>query len=361
MAKRKAENMDRDQLKQRKKRRARILMRIKSYFLRLLLCAFTLVLLAVAGVMGALYVVFLGPSQTACDMVVTTMLETSALKFVPHIYFTEEEVAQIVERNKVIEPEQEIDTSLIVIDRNRPKAEGSDSEAAEKDIEIVEIKGMTYKGYMMIVKDPSRVIVGVSRKYGFDEDEPGKQLHEIVEEYGAVGGINGGAFRDSGGMGNGGMPVGLVVSEGNVMKGASNGSRNTVMGFDQDDRLLVGKFSTDQAKKLGLRDAVSFGPALVVNGEPAVIEGASSGLNPRTAIGQRADGAVLMLVIDGRQVNSLGASMSDLIEIMMRYGAVNAGNLDGGSSSNLYYQGEYLNDGVALTGARDIPTTFIVR
>ena len=68
-----------------------------------------------------------------------------------------------------------------------------------------------------------------------------------------------------------------------------------------------------------------------------------------------------MLVIDGRQVNSMGASMADLIEIMLRFGAVNAANLDGGSSSNLYYEGEYINDGVALTGSRDIPTSFIVR
>lgn len=112
---------------------------------------------------------------------------------------------------------------------------------------------------------------------------------------------------------------------------------------------------------MGLRDAVSFGPALVVNGEPAQFEGVSSGLNPRTAIGQRADGAVLMLVIDGRQVNSMGASMADLVDIMVRYGAVNACNLDGGSSSNMVYEGEVLNDGVAVTGSRRIPTTFIVQ
>ena len=116
-----------------------------------------------------------------------------------------------------------------------------------------------------------------------------------------------------------------------------------------------------QAIERGIRDAVTFGPALVVNGEPVGVSGSGSGLNPRSAIGQRADGAVLMLVIDGRQVNSLGATLSDLIEIMLEYGAVNAANLDGGSSSLLYYEGEYLNRGVVLTGSRDIPTAFIVR
>ena len=68
-----------------------------------------------------------------------------------------------------------------------------------------------------------------------------------------------------------------------------------------------------------------------------------------------------MLVIDGRQVNSLGASMADLVDVMVRYGAVNACNLDGGSSSNMVYEGEILNDGVAVTGSRRIPTTFVVQ
>ena len=342
----------------KKKKRSRRGGRIKSYILRTLLSLFTVIILALAGILGALYVVFLGPSDTACGLTVNTLLETSALKFVPRIYFSEEELQEIVARNTVIEPEEETDTSLVVI--KKPE-ERQDDEEAEKDIEIIEVKGATYKGWLMIVQDPSRISVGVSRKSGFVEDKAGKQLHEIVEEYGAVAGINGGAFSDSGGMGNGGMPVGVVISEGNLMKRATTGSRDTVIGFDENDKLIIGKFTAAQAQELDMRDCVSFGPALVVNGEPATIAGASSGLNPRTAIGQRADGAVLMLVIDGRQVNSLGASMSDLIEIMMRYGAVNAANLDGGSSSNLYYNGEYLNDGVALTGARDIPTTFIVR
>ncbi len=343
--------------KTQQKRRARRKL-IRSYILRTLLCIFTVVIVALAGVLGVLYVVFRGPSQTACDLTVNTMLETSALKFVPRIYFSEAEVQQIIARNAVIEPEEDVDTSLVEIKKPESTADGEE----ETDIEIVVVKGATYKGWMMIVKDPSRVCLGVSRKEGFEEDIAGKRLHEIVESYDAVAGINAGGFSDSGGMGNGGMPTGIVITEGNLMKkGNVNSSRNTVIGFDENDRLLVGKYTTEKALELNMRDACTFGPALVVNGEPAVIEGASSGLNPRTAIGQRADGAVLMLVIDGRQVNSMGASMADLIEVMLNFGAVNAANLDGGSSSNLYYNGEYVNDGVALTGSRKIPTSFIVR
>ena len=143
--------------------------------------------------------------------------------------------------------------------------------------------------------------------------------------------------------------------------GGDSGDFYATVGFNQDDVMIISKMSASEAKKKGIRDAITFGPRLIVNGEPANVKGQSSGLNPRTAIGQRADGAVLMLVIDGRQASSLGATYSDLIKVMVEYGAVNAINLDGGSSSLMYYRGNYLNNGVVLTGSREMPTAFIVR
>ena len=230
----------------------------------------------------------------------------------------------------------------------------------EDGIKIYEVHGGTYNGYMMVVQDPSRVSVGTSRD-SFNS-QPGLQLHAIAERYGAVAAINGGAFHDDGGGGNGGQPGGLVIADGKVLSKADKSAlRNIVVGFNQDDILIFGGFSGADAQERNMRDAVTFGPVLVANGEPVTVSGSGSGLNPRTAIGQRADGAVLMLVIDGRQANSIGASYADLIKVMLDYDAVNAVNLDGGSSSMLYYQGEYLNNGVVLTGSRKLPTSFIVR
>ena len=89
-----------------------------------------------------------------------------------------------------------------------------------------------------------------------------------------------------------------------------------------------------------------------------------SGLNPRTAIGQRKDGTLLLLVTDGRGRNGhLGASASDLIDIMVEYGAVNAANLDGGSSSCMYLNGEYLMDSVTFyytNSSWRMPTAFVI-
>ena len=365
---------------QRRRRR-----RIRRNAWRIILSVLTVIALVLIGALCAGYAAFKGPSQTVGDLLTVSMQETSALKFVPHIYYSNEEVEAILERNSVSAGDSETDTSLIVIEKPTPTPSPEEVAAAqaareaaaveptpsptpqpenllssEDGIDVFSIVGGTYQGYMMVVKDPSRVTVGTCRDK-FDGSK-GLQLKDIAKRYDAVAAINGGGFEDSGGVGNGGTPVGLVVSEGKVKHTGRDRNYNITVGFDKDNIMVLAKnMSDDDAKAKGIRDAITFGPALIVNGEPASVRGESSGLNPRTAIGQRKDGAVLMLVIDGRQASSLGATYSDLITIMLEYGAVNAINMDGGSSSLMYYKGEYLNSGVVLTGSRKMPTAFIVR
>ena len=331
--------------------------KIKRNIGRTLLSLATVLGVLVIALLSAGFIVFRGPSQSFGDIMTVTMLETSALKFVPHIYYSNSTVDAIVERNSIAAPTEDTDTSLINIDTGVDE----NGEVAEdyKDIEVFEVSGNTFKGFMMVVRDPSRVSVGVCRE-NFNSN-PGLQLYEIAQKYNAVAAVNGGAFADSGGMGNGGTPGGNVISGGKLLFSRGNGDENVTVGFTKDDVLVVGEMTGQQAIDMGLRDAVTFGPALVINGEACEVSGISSGLNPRTAIGQREDGAVLLLVIDGRQVNSLGATHADLMRLMLEYGAVNACNLDGGSSSIMYYEGEYLNNGVAVTGSRKIPTAIIVR
>ena len=336
--------------------------KVKRIVFRTLLYIFTVLLLVVFGVYAMLNVAFNGPSTTAADVLTESLLESSALKFVPYIFYTDERVEQIKQRNSVVTTYDEVDTSLITFtqaENAKSQTEEGPDIYIEDDIRVEEIKGATYQGWMMIVKDPSRVFVGVSTDY-FTDNQPGLLISELADKYNAVGAVNGGAFSDSNGQGNGGMAEGLTISEGKIMN-TYVAEDFTTVGFDENNVLVIGNFSRAQAEEKHIRDAVSFGPALIINGEPAKTSGASSGLNPRTAIGQCADGSVLLLVIDGRQVNSLGASYADLIEIMLRYGAVNACNLDGGTSSNMVYEGEMLNTGAPIIGARHIPTAVLVR
>ena len=202
----------------------------------------------------------------------------------------------------------------------------------------------------------------------------------MVENSGAVAGVNGGLYYSYGNKG--GKPLGVVVKDGQIQYNEPTGYAGLyIIGFDESNILRIinieGK-NASQVKQIieeeKIRDAVTFQEEssdannhfvkLIINGEERKVDGKGSGANPRTAIGQRADGAVLLLVTDGRGASGhLGATASDLIKVMKRYGAVNAANLDGGSSSSMYYNGQYEMTSVTFYYANSswkLPTGFVV-
>ena len=365
-----------------------------------MLTVFTILIVLFAAILIGLYTLFSGPSRAMSDRIVSSVTETSALKFLPYLFMPADEVDRALDRTSFVAvdsvtntdlysfAEKRVETAEQVVPKDDDTAEqftanvgtmqtartddgepitiGLPAETAApvredpygvgEGIEIVRIVGTTYKGYMAIIDDPARVSVGTCGVFGANG---GKRIEDIASSYGAGVAVNGGAFADGGGSGNGGSPAGIVVSQGEWLRDAV--SSLCTVGFDRQNRLIVGSLTNQQARQVDFRDAVGFGPALIVNGVAASSTGKNSSLNPRTAIGQRADGAVLLLVLDGRQLDSLGASMADLVEIMQKYGAINACNLDGGSSSVMIVKGQQLNDGIAVTGSRRIPTAIIVR
>lgn len=335
------------------------------YLGRFVLLLMETVLLVTMLLYGVMYVLAKGPSPTARDMFVMSVRETSAIGFLANIYFTDEEIAQI-EANKNTGEYVETDTSLINIsteptqseeDGQGPKADAWGFVDEDGDGIIIDnVKGEGYSGYMMIVLDPSRVIMGSKpESYGVR----GYTVEEMVKEFDAVAGINAGGFYDPNGQGNGSIPDSLVVVNGEVYY-AANGERNGFVGFDSNYIMHVGMPTLSEIQEKSIMTGACFGPVLVANGEPADPSTLASGVNPRTAIGQRSDGAVLMLVIDGRQVTSMGAKYQDLVDIMLRYGAVNACNLDGGSSSLMWFGDGYVNNCASVIGIRPVPTTFLV-
>jgi len=310
-----------------------------------------------------LYLVIYGPSPYVKELFVVSAMESSVGGVLAKIYLTDEEIAEIQAKNSTEETTEITDVSMIHFDKVTYAGDdtiaGSDA-AIDPDgdgIDVFDINGPTYIGKMMIIYDPSRVIVGVCNHFSLESY--GMTLPQLCQKYNAVAGVNGGKYDDETGMGTGGMPEGVVISEGKLLMGDMN-SVYTTYGFTNDNVLVVGSMSPAYALSIGVRDAVSFGPTLVVNGNASSVYGTSSGLNPRTAIGQRADGAVLLLVIEGRQSYSIGATYSDLIEIMLDYGAINAANLDGGMSSTMYYNDELIIQSASMSDSRRIPTGFVV-
>ncbi len=326
---------------------------------RCLLSFFTLILVLAAGLYAVIAVVMIGPSTSARDKLVTSTLEMSAAKWVPGLFFNQEEIDAIIENNSVL-PTDEVTKPELVTPPSSNDTSNDDEWADYPDgIQLHRIKGNTYRGYVMIIRDPSKVYVATASD--FTGGAPGLRIMEAYAKEGAIAAVNGGGFPDAGGMGTGDVPIGLTMSGGKLLWGSESQWYSGVIGFDKNNVLIVGNMTGAQAIKLGMRDCVCFGPILVVNGEGAKITGDSGSLNPRTAIGQRADGAVIFLCVDGRLPSSLGASYSDLIDIMIEYGAVNAANLDGGSSTHMIYKGEHINVSSSLYGPRRMPTFFMVK
>ncbi len=319
-------------------------------------------LLTLIVLLGVIWVMEKGPSPTMTATFCRSMRETSAIRWIPNIFLTEAEIDAMKSQSTENADTETVNASLIHIARGSDAAApGAESAPAEEALQLIDIAQGTLKGKLLIVKDPSRVILGTSNNLG---QQAGLQLTDMVAKYNGVAGINAGGFNDENGRGNGGIPQGLVITDGQLVWG-NGGVRYNVVGIDGEGILRVGTMTGQEALAQGVRYGVSFvthdglASSLIINGEVQT-QNLASGVNPRTAIGQRSDGALLLLVLDGRSINTLGATMENVCDIMLRYGAVNAGNLDGGSSSVMVYDGAIINNCASVTGPRYIPTGFVV-
>lgn len=307
-----------------------------------------------------------GPSESAKELFATTILETGQLKFLANVFLSKDELQKIVDKNSLQDMDVEVDENLINTEGNKEK----------ELIEIHNVSGDGFEGTMMVVNDPSKISLATTYPWG----EYGKELGVIVDEAGAIAGVNGGIYYSSGNKG--GRPYGVTVSNGEIQDITLGWSGLYLIGFDENNLLRIislegmNKSAVEKmVKEEKIGDAISFQEEssdannhfvkLIINGEKRELSGKGSGQNPRTAIGQRKDGSVLILVTDGRGKNGhLGATASDLIEIMAEYGAVNAANVDGGSSSSLYYNKKYLRTSVTFyytNSSWRLPTAFVVK
>ena len=303
--------------------------------------------------MTAPFFVFYGPFENVKRTIVGAAMTTLSHQYIAKLFLSDNEIKKILSGNTAEEVKQDDSKTLEFKNEH------------DSSIELAEVSGgKKFKGYMLIVHDPTRVKVAYSKKLGIS----GELTSKIAKDNGAVAAINGGGFidkssEDSEWTGTGGKPTGILMSEGNIIFNDINNDdeKTQVMAITNKGQLLVGSYSLNEMREKGVTEAISFQPALVVNGKGTIKSGDGGwGIAPRTAIGQREDGSILFLVIDGRQTKSLGASLKDVQSIMLEYGAVNAINLDGGASSTMYYEGEIINNPCDPLGERSIPSIVYV-
>ena len=258
--------------------------------------------------------------------------------------------------NRVDEVIEDTDTDAIIVGltpqatyENEYERAVLEKENPEDTYKIIEIEGNGYAGYLAVIYDPSKIRTLVTAQIGTS----GQYLTTMAKNNHAVVAINGGGFDDPNYSSNAANPLGVTYANGELLTSYYYAGAGGIIGFDNNDKLVLSSRCTaESARSLKIRDCVTCGPFLIVNGKPSSVVGNGGwGTAPRTAIGQRQDGIVLFLVVDGRTVTRPGADMDDLIEIMQNYGAYNAANLDGGTSTAMVVNGELINDPVDSTGA----------
>lgn len=296
------------------------------------------------------FLLFYGPFDNIKRVVVGASMNTLNHQYISKLFLSEDAIRGILRNTYAVDP-----TAL------GEKVEmlrfGNDK---SNKIEIFNIKGRDFKGKLMMVYDPTRIQVGYSESL----PKTGETTSAIAKRIGAIGAINAGGFLDEGWTGTGGVPMGFIIHEGEVVYnklGDENTEQDTAA-FTKDGMLIVGTHSIAKLKELEIKEGVSFGPPLIVNGKPTITKGDGGwGIAPRTAIGQKKTGEVLLLVIDGRSLNSFGATLKEVQDILLEYGAVNAVNLDGGSSTTMYFNGSVINNPSDKLGERAVPSGFMIK
>ena len=297
----------------------------------------------------SIVLIYYGPFTNTRDMIVTTAMTTMRHQYFATLFLSKEKIGEILAKNR---PQENIeDQSLSAINI------GSGISAEDMNgIELKDVSNDSYTGKLLIINDPSRVKLVSSPRLGTS----GATTSQIVAENDAVAGMNAGGFQDDA-LGTGGKPAGLVIEDGQL-RTTNTGASYSLVGMDKDNKMVVSNSMTySKCQQLNLRCAVSFGPVIIINGNATIKSGTGGwGMQPRTAIAQRKDGAILMLVIDGRQKGSLGATLRQVQDILLDNGAYNAFNLDGGASTTMVYNGNVVNSPSDILGERYVPNAFIV-
>lgn len=311
---------------------------------------------------------FYGPWDGFRNFWITSAMTTMSHQYLATWFYSDSYIQKVLASNTLTEVDENTDTSAIKFRKYTTSIYKNeyDKEVLTKDpgndlYKVINVSGNGYKGFLVAIYDPSRIHIATTQYLNVR----GESILTVSEREKAIIAMNGGGFYDPNWNGNGATPHGTVIKDGQIV---STYTRANVgggfIGFNKENKLILGRYSAQEALELGMRDAVEFGPYLIINGKRSFVRGNGGwGIAPRTAIAQRQDGIVLFLVINGRLASSIGADMIDLCDVLENYGAYNAANLDGGSSSELVINQQIINTPVAggSNGLRDMPTFWIVK
>lgn len=231
----------------------------------------------------------------------------------------------------------------LIIDTNEEKVYDNKYEAEiqnrgeNNDYKIIDLTVANNKGWLVVVYDPSNVHIMKSRAFKTPNNDGKENLIDMTKRYGATIGVNGGGFYDDGKVSKD-IPFGYIIENGKVIY-KSHSRESDIIGMSNDNKLMLVHATGEKAVEMGMRDGLEFGPFLIIDGKR------QTNLKPtkaaRNMIAQRDDGIILFLVTDGLSYS--GITFNEGIDVLEKYGATTAANLDGGASTQLVVNGELLN------------------
>lgn len=324
-----------------------------------------------AFLLVALFVIY-GPIDNFRQWWITAAMVTGQHQWLATMLYDSKTINAVLAENQVIEPATTTNPDAIQVSgKVKDNATALPTEYDEEHIidgvGFTRIRGTSgsssYKGWIVKIYDPSRVYMGLSNKF----NSSGERISHMVQRLGAYVGINAGGFEDPGGHGDGGTPNALLISNGKLYHAPGSGlSTHSILGLDAGNRLSLQKLSTAKCTLStglkGLKTAVEWSPFLIMDGKLSSLTQYSGGsAQPRTAIGQTKSGVLIFIVIDGRgSGGSWGARYKDLQELMVKNDAYEASTLDGGSSSEVVFNGRVINNPSSPIGERYLPNAFLV-
>ena len=311
------------------------------------------------------FVVYSPLFENLQNTIIATASVTKTHGYISHVFYSDERINRVVALNTVPKIEATIDLDQVVID-TKPR-ESYDNEYDEailtrdkgnENYKYIKVKVGKYDGHLVAIYDPSKVQLLTSKKFN-TKDKSGKEtVIQMSKRQGAIVGINAGGFVDYGYGSD--IPIGYVVKNGKVIWSPTT-KKLDLIGFSNDNKLMLVNATGEEAVEMGMRDGIQFGPFLMVNGETPKFKDSVGGYSraARVAIAQRKDGIVLFLVTEG--THAAGPNMKEVIDTLSKYGAYNAANLDGGTSTQLVINGKLINHpksitGYAVTGGRGVVT-----
>ncbi len=306
-----------------------------------------IITLIILGVIGIFLFFKTSLFQKYKELWVVTAMSTMNHQYLATWFLSDEEIQEIMSKLEVQNNEDSNSDEIKIV---------IPSENKKEEIKVDKITGKNYVGYVMTIPDASKVSLVDGRK-----SNRGTKLSEIVKNNKAIAGINAGGFADDGGVGSGNVLCDATIINKKLLYGNKT-SKYSLIGLSSDKKLVLGKYTYQQAMNAGIESAVEFGPYLIVNGKNQITNASSGGIHPRMGIGQKKDGTFIFVVVDGRQPGySIGTNLLEMQNIFNRYDAYNAANLDGGSSATMYYNGKVVNKTSTPMGERYLPNAFIVK